>query len=50
MLNNSKLDFLENINLLTKLADQGSQSFPDEFCRFLVTDLNLNSALIAKES
>ena len=50
MLNKSKLDFLEDINLLTKLAEQGSHSFPDEFCRFLVSDFNLNSALIAKES
>ncbi len=50
MLINSKLDFLENINLLTKLAEKGSEVFPDELCRFLISDLNLNSVLIAKES
>lgn len=49
MLNNLKLDFLENINLLTKLAQNSSDNFPDEYCRFIVNDINLKSALIAKE-
>lgn len=50
MPNNSKIEMIQTINILIELAKKGAESFPDELCKFLTAELNLKSAIIAKEN
>ncbi|MFZ1291665.1 MAG: response regulator [Melioribacteraceae bacterium] len=50
MINDTKLNLFENLNVLRKLAKQGNPSFPDDLCLFLSDELNLKLVLIFEEN
>jgi len=50
MLNNIKIELFESINILYELAVKGSSSFPDETCRYLTNEFNLNFTILTEEN
>ncbi|MCW8848882.1 MAG: hypothetical protein OQJ81_02805, partial [Melioribacteraceae bacterium] len=49
MINETKIELLESINILQDLAQKSSSSLPSEICRFFVDEFNLKFAAIYEE-
>ncbi len=49
MLNNTKLDLIESVNIINELAKKKLKSFPDELCNFLKSDFSTHSVYLAEE-
>ena len=49
MINESKIELFESLNILQDLANKSSSALPNEICRFISDEFNLKFAVISEE-